>query len=517
MNIWVVSREYAGIAESGGVKNVVCSLSEQFAFLGHSVTVFIPYYGCTDIKCLENYRKDFALSKPFTVAGKERTVSFSEGFTNGVKIVLVSDPIFEEKKNVYTYCKKDLKKFPDASIGTGYEDNLVINTLFARAVLSYGTDIKDTKAPDIVHCHDACTALVPSLADCFAKKYFSKSKFIVTIHNAGPAYHHEFCDKAQAKFITELKDKYISGAENGKRIEPYLMAAKYALLTTVSVDYANEILDPENPDTDGLSQILSAKKIQVTGITNGIDINRYLPEDTSVSLLPYEFSPVKGELDGKYALRKYFAERYASGTPCTIKGIKGFGTLQPGKIWFSFHGRLVRQKGILVLLDAVRKILSYRDDLRFVIHGQGEVLLEKMCAKLAKDFPGKVLYLRGYDKALSRQCIASCDFAVLPSQFEPCGLEDFIAQIYGTIPVAHATGGLKKIIHGKTGFLYEPNTSEALEKAIISVADKKEKKPECFDKMIVKAAKYVKSEYSWETVAKEKYLKFYESALDTNE
>jgi starch synthase len=100
---------------------------------------------------------------------------------------------------------------------------------------------------------------------------------------------------------------------------------------------------------------------------------------------------------------------------------------------------------------------------------------------------------------------AAADFALLPSEFEPCGTEDFIAQIYGTIPVAHATGGLKKILNGKTGFLYEPNTPERLAALMAELSQKKLKNAKCYDKIIQKAARHLKEKYSWKNVAKEQY------------
>ena len=103
---------------------------------------------------------------------------------------------------------------------------------------------------------------------------------------------------------------------------------------------------------------------------------------------------------------------------------------------------------------------------------------------------------------------------MLPSFFEPCGLEDFIAQIYGTIPVAHSTGGLKKILDGKTGFLFSPNTPETLSALLIKLAQKKHENNTAFDKMMIESAQYVHEIYSWKHVVDEKYLPLYESLAE---
>ena len=138
---------------------------------------------------------------------------------------------------------------------------------------------------------------------------------------------------------------------------------------------------------------------------------------------------------------------------------------------FSYHGRLVHQKGLEVIEKAIPLCIKQNPNIRFVITGQGDVRLEEQQIKLANEFPGKVLYLKGYHRALARLCVAISDFIVLPSFFEPCGLEDFIASIVGTIPLAHKTGGLQKIVDKETGFLYSPNTHEELCKNILSLVD----------------------------------------------
>ena len=128
---------------------------------------------------------------------------------------------------------------------------------------------------------------------------------------------------------------------------------------------------------------------------------------------------------------------------------------------------------------------------------------------MAKKFAGSVIYLKGYEKVSARLAIAAADFSLHPSWFEPCGLEDFIAQTFGTLPVAHGTGGLKKIIDGKTGWLYQPNSaeklSELLEKLIQMV---KEQGRKVLYPMIKEASDYIHQNYSWDKVALE-YEKIY--------
>ena len=166
-----------------------------------------------------------------------------------------------------------------------------------------------------------------------------------------------------------------------------------------------------------------------------------------------------------------------------------------------------------VLVKAAHSLLEKKLPVKFIFIGQGQPDLEKELLKLSLSFEGRCVFFRGYDRMLSRLCIASSDFVVLPSYFEPCGLEDFIAQIYGTLPVAHATGGLCKIIDDETGFLYSPNKSEKLEEALYSLVKiKSSAGGTIFNNMISYAAKYVKENYSWEKVAL-KYEELYKEIL----
>lgn len=513
----MVAREYAGIAEAGGVKNVVCSLSEELVKLQNDVTLFIPQYGCTDFSNVKDLVEYSDKIVSIETGAKNFNVSFSKAICNGVKIVFVKSDIYSEKQNVYTYNEKDLVKYPDAVCGSGYEDMKFLNVLFQKAVCTYAKIFEDI--PDVVHCHDACTASLPAIAKVLYKDVFNETRFIISIHNAGPCYHHEFKDISEAKKFTGLSEDILSYGLNGERVEPYIFSSKFSKLSTVSYDYAQELLDPSNPNTDGLAELFHSKNINIEGITNGIDINRYLPEDKNISGLPFEYSPSKLDLDGKYKCRNFFIENYADvknkNAVLDINGekIKQYGYLDSDnenkKVYISFHGRLVRQKGILIILDLIDMILNSYPDVCFIINGQGENALQEMAKRKAQDFEGKIVYLLGYERSLARLCTASGDFALFPSEFEPCGLEDFIAQIYGTIPVAHATGGLKKIIGGKTGFVYSPNTAEKLFGLLSFLIENKSHDKNCYDEIIRLAAISVQTNYTWKIVTKDKYIPLY--------
>ena len=289
--------------------------------------------------------------------------------------------------------------------------------------------------------------------------------------------------------------------------------------------YAEELMNPEDTNTDGLSKLFASRKIKIKGITNGIDYEKYNPENTAVSMLPFPFSPEKNIFVGKYKSRELFIEYYSKGDPnfrikksirSITSGIDQFGFID-GKqdcVYFSYHGRIVHQKGIDIWTEAIPNTLEKCPYARFIITGQGDPELENKQIALTEQFPGKVLFLRGYEKPLARLCVAASDFIVLPSFFEPCGLEDFIASIYGTIPVAHGTGGLKKIKDGETGFLFSPNTPDMLSARLVSLAQKKHEDSSAFDKMIVYTAQYVHAIYSWKHVVQNEYIPLYDSLVE---
>ncbi|HIW35882.1 MAG TPA: glycogen/starch synthase [Candidatus Treponema faecavium] len=512
-SIWLISREYAGIAEAGGVKNVSCSLCEGLVRRGTRTMLFIPLYACTVLDAVDSFTELTDYCR-IHIAGHDHHVGWARGVMNGVDIVFIISSLFSSRMGVYTYTKEEELRDPSCRRGEGHRETLEMNVLFERAVLEYGVRFPDT-VPHMIHCQDAAAALVPVLARR-CREYaavFADTQFVVTIHNAGPGYHHAFDNTETACRLTGLSSDCIAGGINAQSgaVEPFLLCAPYACLTTVSPWYAYEIRNPANQDTGGLSQEFSRRGVRVIGITNGIDIDRYDPEYPEKSLLTYPFSPENKDLDGKYRCRADFIERHRECIQA-YDGVEQNGFIlepEPDTVWFSYHGRLVRQKGLFVLASAIEELLPRHPEFRFVINGQGEAVLEERYQYLASRFPGRCLYFRGYHRSLARLCTAVADFLVLPSDFEPCGLEDFIAQLFGSIPIAHATGGLNKIIHGETGYLYHPNTEQKLAAVLAECARRFIGDREFNLEIIAQAAMFVRYTYSWDEVISRKYIPLY--------
>ena len=520
MNIWIASMECAGIVEAGGVKNVTYSLCNEFSKLGHKVTLLIPSFKTTDYSLID-FASSKIINKKIMHCGKEEAVFYKKGkHKNNFDVVFFNHPSFTEKEGVYTYTENEAKLNSDFIKGSGHKDCLFMDSLFAKGVVTYATSISKASLPQIIHCQDASTAIIPSL--CKNENSLSNTKFVVTIHNAGPAYHHEFSSVGQAAWYTNLAEDDLRKAMNNGKVEPFLLAKNSgAYLTTVSEHYASELCDCKYcNETDGLSNIFCEQKIKIKGITNGIDFSSYDPVDTQKSKLPYAFNPQTLELQGKKDCRNYFLHQVLQNKN-DFEGIVIYGTLENKEkcnddIYLVYHGRVTSQKGLPVLLEAIPVLLNNFSNIRFLITGQGEVSLENAIKQITQDYRGSVVFVNGYNKKIARLTNAIGDFIILPSHFEPCGLEDFISQIYGTLPIAHKTGGFNKIINNKTGFLYTNNNAQSLISKVSEVITIKKYAPSVIENMIKETSVYLQENYLWEKVIKNKYIPFFEEILKNN-
>ena len=407
-----------------------------------------------------------------------------------------------------------------------------MNVLFQKAIYCYG--LRRHTAPQVLHCHDAHTALLPAFisARFTGRRLFRHTRALITIHNAGDGYRQTLYSFEYAAHLTDLPRKVLEYGKIDYTVEPFLVGSAYAALTTVSPWYAQQLVSPEqSPYSYRFSQILAQKHIHITGITNGIDFAAYDPGNTDCSGLPFTFDIQQEHFEGKYACRAFLLDmlqKRACAEPM-YGGIQQFGTMntqESGKpLYLMYHGRLVRQKGVDVLLRAIPHILERSPTLRFIVMGQGNPELEAEAVELAAALPGKFVYCKGYNRKAARLITAAADFIVLPSLFEPCGLEDLIAQVYGTIPIANAQGGLQKIIDGKTGFLYiipngeEQNTGlhiRTLTEAVLKQAERfftgdKTHLSEIpyFKDIILRAYTALHKKFSWKHIFAEQYLKIY--------
>ena len=520
--VWMVSREYGDLAGAGGVKDVARQLAETLAAEAKMpVRVVLPLYGF--IKPEEH--RFSLLDEPrfpgqalrFTVdmnyAGEERQEHCrvwwrQEGH---VRLYLIESQRFSEKEDVYTYLDR----------GEGHYDYFAMNVLIQKAAIELMIILGEK--PGVIHCHDGHTALIPAMIhQCSGwRGYFRETGCLVTIHNAGVGYHQEVSDLAFAQAICGLPWREIISARLAGKFDPFLSAGRHALLNTVSENYARELQEETHTDalTDWLGHTLLQNGVYLAGITNGISPELFDPTKPERMDLAAAYSPGEESdqnLVGKKACKMDIlntASKKAYEMGGALADVRQFGSLQP---WpdsplFTFVGRLVQQKGLDVLLAAAPDFLRRHPGAQMLLFGKEYVAqLERLTKE--EGIEGRICYLRGFNPKVANKIYAAGDFFLIPSHYEPCGLTDYIAQLFANIPIVHHVGGLVKVLDGQTGLAYNGNTPAnlraCLERALTLYRD-----PDNMRRIQLRAVRLISEKYTWKVVMAQ-YLNLYERAKE---
>lgn len=521
-SVCFITREYDGLAGAGGVKDVCRQLAEALAYGKQpiNISVIMPCYGFIAPKML-----GFANRGSFTVAmnypdrdrNEEITVwgkTTQEKGRGKVTIFLLDSQRFKEKLDVYSYTRTEEKKNPFHKAGQGHYDYFAMNTLLQKGALA--TLIHRNTRPAIIHCHDGHTALVPAMAreiDGF-RHFFRRTGFISTIHNGGIGYHQEIEDLPFARAITGLPRSFVSKNLLDGKFDPFIAASPHAILNTVSENYARELRETNDDELTGwLGHFLMSRGIKIHGITNGInpqDFDTTKAEELGIAA-PY--SVKKGDLRGKTICRKALIDNLRQKNLTKVTQFGKLDHLKNTPLLTSI-GRFSSQKGMDKLTQALHQLLPTDKEVQVLILGSGDPQIAKGLISLTKEskYAGRICLLQGYDQILANQIFAAGDFFIIPSRFEPCGLTDFMAQLYGNLPIVHATGGLVKVVDGKTGFSYKEHHATSLLKTIKKALAVYRKQPEIIIKMQHQAVQTIAKKYTWNKV-KDQYLKLYQDAL----
>jgi len=507
--VWHVSREYAGIAEAGGVKDVVRGLAEAHARAGGASSVVMPLYGFVSERVAAGRLvASFTLSLPDQDKGNklfEETVRIHEARQDGVRLLLVDSPRYSALRDVYTYTAEDERENHWKKKGTGHWDYHQLNLILQRAALE--TALALDEIPDIFHCHDGHTAFLPALlrVDPRFEVPLRSSSAVVTIHNAGKGYHQEVWDPDFAGLLTGLPpDVLRKGLLNGT-VDPLLLAGEYARLVTVSERYAEELLAERDEEmSGGLGKALRERGIGLAGITNGIDPSPWDPRTPGRAGIPFGFDPGNGDLEGKSRCRQALMERFSVSADRAAQSPL-----------YACVGRLTGQKGIDVLSHALQILLRSKTERRFVVLGTGEKEKESMLAWLAAApvAAGRLVFLPRYDPPLASLVYAASDFFLVPSEYEPCGLTDFIAQIFGSIPVVHHVGGLVKVRDGETGFSYREHRPADLVAAVERTNRIYIEQAGILDRIRRTGFEEIFSRHTWDRVLADSYLPLYSAVV----
>ncbi len=542
--VWHVAREFAGLAEAGGLKDAVAGLAAAQVRAGIRAAALLPRYGFLVPLPAERLPVRFSLSLP---SGNEASTPASEQVEvyrlhrDGVEVFLLDSARARAKRDVYTYTEADERENPYQKKGTGHWDAHHLNLTLQRGALELARRARRLGwpgPPAILHCHDGHAAFLPAILRLQARGALRRTRALLTLHNAGAGYHQEIYGLQFARQLTGLPLEVLEqglSAEADEAVDPLLIGPRFAMVNTVSEQYAAEISSGAlDRLTGGLGKAYREAGIALRGITNGIDPRPYDPRIPAQTGLAYAFDPARGELEGKRQCRRWIVAETAAaapvgapaylqqarrgparqfGTESPLAGLACFGSLReaPGAPLFTFVGRLASQKGVDVLAGAIARLLGRRADFGFLVLGQGERGLEESLAALAVSpaGAGRFCLLLGFNGLAAKYCYAAGDFFLVPSLYEPCGLADLYAQMMGSLPIVHHVGGLVKVRHGETGYSYEEHSPEALCRAIEEAAADYRDRPQRLQAMRRQAFGEVLERFTWDRVLAGGYLPLY--------
>jgi starch synthase len=436
MNIAFAASEGVPFSKTGGLADVVGALPRALAGLGHQVSVYLPRY------------RQAKLTDPATVV-RSITVPFDDeyrfpsvvsgGTHGGVRFYFVEYSSYFDRDALYGTPAGD------------YPDNAERFALFSRAVLEAS---KILGAPHVFHCHDWQSALIPVLlrttyADDPA---FKEAGTVFTIHNMG--YQGLFPPDTLPLLMLPWDLFTMSKMEFFGQVNFLKGALVYAdYITTVSKKYSQEIQTAEYGF--GLEGVLRDRASTVTGILNGVDYDEWSPQTDKFSVAKYSPQDLSGKAKAKQDLLAAFAVSNADPKLPVIGIVSRFAAQKGFDLISQIADRLAREEMIIVAL------------------GAGDKAYEEMFQRLNKQFPNKIAVKVAYDNAIAHKIEAGADMFLMPSRYEPCGLNQIYSLKYGTVPIVRATGGLDDTIEpwdartGKgTGFKFTDYNGEALLKTI---------------------------------------------------
>ena len=424
----MISSEAAPFAKTGGLADVVGSLPTALQAFGDEVAVVLPRYGSIDLKNARRVWENLIIH--LGLAAFPVTIYQAPA---DHPVYLVDCPPLFDRKGFY------------GDSGLDFPDNHIRFAVFARAALSIARLLFRT---EIFHCHDWQSGLVPAyLRTTFASDpTFLGCRTLFTIHNLG--YQGLFPKAALADVALSPDAVYRpDGMEFFGRISYIKAGIAFAdALSTVSPTYAREIQTPEFGF--GLDGILRDRSLALTGILNGADYLEWNPEIDP--LIPARYSAT--DLAGKETCKRHLLQEF--GLPAEAMARPLLGVVS----------RLTRQKGTDILAEAIGDILG--EDAYLVALGTGDVEYEEFFRGMQQEYPGRVAVRIGFDDGLAHRIEAGADIFLMPSYYEPCGMNQIYSLRYGTVPVVRATGGLDDTIEEGTGFKFVEYSSKALLEAV---------------------------------------------------
>jgi starch synthase len=471
MKILLASSEVHPYSKTGGLADMVGALGKVLARCGHTVGVVTPLYQGIRERFPELRRLEMPLEFPLgTDRFKAEVWSLEPNV--GLRLYFIDQPGFYQRSSLYQ------------KHGVDYPDNAERFIFFCKAIAHLALHL-DWK-PEVLHTQDWQTGLAPLFIAHQRRLPVASNplRTCMTIHNL--AYQGIFPPGRYA--LTGLPWDYFtpSGVEFYGQMNCLKAGIAFAdVITTVSPRYAREITTQEFGC--GLDGLLRHRQNALFGILNGVDYEEWKTISNPFIQYPYSPKDLSGKTADKLALQQSF------GLPADAN-IPLFGNI----------GRMVEQKGVDIMLGALEEMLGA--NLQFVMIGEGAQVFERAYLDLARRYPAKVAVKVGFDERLSHQIEAGCDFFLMPSRFEPCGLNQMYSLRYGTIPIVRMTGGLddtvidiREDVEEADGIKFRDCSGHSLATAVRKALALYQE-PELFERFRLNA---MAADFSWERTAAE--------------
>ena len=476
----MVTSEAHPFAKTGGLAEVSASLTDALGNLGHSVTLVLPRYRSVSVDGAEK------LQTRLRMGDRLQPVTFHERrLSDRVTLVLVDVPELFDRDGLY------------GSPSGDFPDNALRFAVFSRAALEYPR-LREQR-PSVIHAHDWQTGLVP----VYQKMLLSNDPFVgrvpavFTLHNL--AFQGVFPSSTLSAVGLGFEVLDVQALEFWGNISYLKGGINFSeKITTVSPAYAKEIVQPELGF--GFEGVLARRSDDLVGILNGIDTSRWTP--TADPFVPASFSAESfaGKRDAKRAL-------------LTAIGLPADDSTMARPI-VGLVSRLTDQKGFDLILGSSAALMAF--DATWVMLGSGERRYEEAWRALAESRPDRISTTIGFDERLAHHIEAGADMFLMPSRFEPCGLNQMYSLRYGTVPIVRETGGLKDTVEDAdaspstgTGFTFRNYTGEALlgavSRALAAFRDPV--------KWAAIAERGMRQDHSWDASARE-YVKVYRAMRD---
>ena len=488
LRILVAASEVVGFAKTGGLADVAGSLPRALAARGHKVAVVMPYYRAVRFMKSPPTRTDSVI--PVPVNGQTYACRLYKGTLpkSDVPIYFVDHPDFFDRDDTYQGRGLYQQSMP-GGYKADYQDNAVRFTFFSRAVMEAIPALGFT--PDVIHANDWQTGLVPAyLSEIYrARPGYGHMRSLFTIHNI--AYQGMF--NAGVMRLTELSPWLFN--HNQLEYHGHLNMLKAGIVfadavNTVSPTYAREITTPEYGC--GLEGLLQEHRDKLTGIVNGVDYGVWDPAADPFIPINYDATTVfRNKPMSKAALQERFSLPVEDNRPV-----------------LGMVARLVSQKGIDLVLGAATGLLELGCQLVFL--GDGDPQFHQELEEFQRRYPTRVGLYLGFSEQLAHLVEAGSDLFLMPSRYEPSGLNQLYSLKYGTPPVVRATGGLADTIVGATeatlkngtatGFSFAGYTATELYEAVKWALDLYRERPRDFQQVVRTA---MNQDWSWSRSAAE--------------